>query len=369
MKRPILVLLLLAAVCMTTAQNRNRGLLAGRVFDSLTRQPLADATVTLMNNRDSSSIAFVMTDKQGNFSIRNINPGSYLLLFSYIVYRDIGVPISMGPPNYTVTIDAVYLTPDARTLQGVVVTAAPISIINDTIQFKAAAFKTKINATVEDLLKKLPGVEVDKDGNITAQGQSIQKVYVDGKEFFSNDPRLATKNLTADLVESVQVFDDMSDQAKFTKIDDGSRQKALNIKLKRDKKKGLFGRITAGAGTSDRYMSNASFNAFNNQSQLSVLGGANNVNRLGFASPDMGSGMSGAGAQQPQGAARRNAGGGGGAPDGNTESWNAGVNYRNSIIPRLQLSGNYFVSRITTVNRTSSYTQNFFNNDSASYAN
>src|SRR6185436_15610314 len=105
-----------------------------------------------------------------------------------------------------------------------------------------STFKTRINATLEDLIKKIPGLEVDKDGNITAQGQAIQKIYVDGKEFFSNDPRLATKNLTADLVESVQVFDDMSDQAKFSKIDDGSRTRTVNIKLKKDRNQGYFGR-------------------------------------------------------------------------------------------------------------------------------
>jgi hypothetical protein len=212
-------------------------------------------------------------------------------------------------------------------------------------------------------------MEVDKDGNITAQGKAVQKVYVDGKEFFGSDPKLATKNLAADLIESVQVFDDMSDQAKFTKIDDGSKQTAINIKLKKDKKKGLFGRLNAGAGTSDRYATNASFNAFNNKSQLSVLGGANNVNKLGFSSNDLIGGMGGMAAPAAVSAPRRNANGGGGAPDGNTESWNAGVNYRDTWASKLQVAGNYFSAHTTTINNTSSYTQNFFNNDSASYTN
>lgn len=369
MKRPILVLLLLAVVCMVTAQTRTKGTIAGRVLDSLTRQALADATVTLMSTRDSSSLAFTMVDKQGHFELKNIDQGSFLIAISYIGYRDITRNITISPASLQVNLGSVYLQPDAHTLQSVVITAAPITIINDTVQFKAAAFKTKLNATVEDLLKKIPGLEVDKEGNITAQGQSIQKIYVDGKEFFSNDPKLATKNLTAELVESVQVFDDMSDQAKFTKIDDGSRQRAINIKLKKDRKKGVFGRVTAGAGTSDRYVANASFNAFNNKSQLSVLGGANNVNRLGFTSGDMIGNMGGMAAPQSGGSTRRNAAGGGGAPDGNTESWNAGLNYRNLITPKLQFSGNYFAARTSTVNRSSSYTQNILTNDSASYAN
>jgi hypothetical protein len=127
-------------------------------------------------------------------------------------------------------------------LQEVVVSAPPISVKKDTVEFNASAFKTKPNSNAEDLLKKIPGVQVDKDGNVKAQGEDVQKVYVDGKEFFGTDPKLATKNITADMIESVQVFDDMSDQAKFTKIDDGSRSKTINIKLKKDKRKGYLER-------------------------------------------------------------------------------------------------------------------------------
>ena len=369
MKRFILVLSLLAVVCMGVAQTRNKGTLAGKVLDSLLGQPLADATVTLMSQQDSSSLAFAVVDKQGHFELRNLQLGRFLVLISYIGYRDIIKPVAITPAYLNINMGIVYLQHDSHTLESVVITAPPVKIINDTIQFKASAFKTRLNATVEDLLKKIPGIVIDKDGNITSQGKPIQKIYVDGKEFFSNDPKLTTKNLTADLVESVQVFDDMSEQAKFTKIDDGSRQPAINIKLKKDRNKGLFGRLTAGAGTSDRYMANAAVNSFNVKSQLSVLGGANNVNRLGFTSGDLISGMGGMDAQQGSGAARRNAGGAGGAPDGNTESWNAGINYRNTISPKLQFSGNYFAANTSTVNRSSSYTQNFFNNDSASNSN
>ena len=133
---------------------------------------------------------------------------------------------------------------DFKTLAGVTVTnEAPIVVKGDTVQFNASGFKTQPNATVEDLMKKLPGVEVDKEGNVKTQGEQVQKIYVDGKEFFGTDPKLATKNLTADMVESIQVYDDMSDQAKFTKIDDGSRTKTMNIKLKKDRNKGYFEKI------------------------------------------------------------------------------------------------------------------------------
>src|SRR5260221_3337459 len=148
---------------------------------------------------------------------------------------------------------------------------SPIKVKNDTVQFNANGFKTKPNATAEDLIKRLPGMEVDKDGNVKSQGEQVQKVYVDGKEFFGNDPKLATKNITADMIESVQVFDDMSDQAKFTKIDDGSRTQTLNIKLKKDRNKGIFGRALAAYGDQGRYEGNLSLNKFNGTQRFSVL--------------------------------------------------------------------------------------------------
>ena len=129
----------------------------------------------------------------------------------------------------------------------------------------------------------------------------MQKVYVDGKEFFGTDPKLATKNLTADMVESVQVFDDMSDQAKFTKIDDGSRQKAMNIKLKKDKKNGYFGKINVGGGTDNRYDNNLSFNKFKGNRQVSLIGAVNNTNKQGFSFSDIISTMGGFGNGGPGG--------------------------------------------------------------------
>ena len=158
-------------------------------------------------------------------------------------------------------------------LDAVVVEAAPIQVKKDTVEFNASAFKTKPNSTAEDLLKKLPGVEVDKDGNVKAQGEDIPKIYVDGKEFFGNDPKMATKNITADMIASVQVFDDMSDQAKFSRIDDGSKTKAINIKLKKDKKKGYFGRGSAGVGSDGRYSASITANRFNDVRKISIVGG------------------------------------------------------------------------------------------------
>ncbi|MBL0274408.1 MAG: TonB-dependent receptor family protein [Chitinophagaceae bacterium] len=282
-----------------------------------------------------------------------------------------------------------------KTLEGVVVTNdAPVQIKNDTIQFRADAFKTKPNATVEDLLKKIPGMQVDKDGNVTAQGESVQKVYVDGKEFFGNDPKLATKNLTADMVESVQVFDDMSEQAKFTKVDDGSKQKAVNIKLKKDKNKGIFGRALAAGGYGDggRYEGNLSFNKFNGNQRLSFLFNANNINKQGFSFSDIisamggfsgmgggrnsdgggggGFGGSGGGSSGMQMTSTRGGGSnffGGASATGITKSLSAGLNFNNEFGTKLKISGSYFLSSTDNEQRQNTYRQTFFPDDSITY--
>jgi uncharacterized membrane protein YgcG len=355
------------------------GTVKGKVFDSLGKSPLPDATVTLLNPEDSSSVAFAVVNKEGLYELKNIDAGKYILGISYIGYKEFIKHIAISATKPVVDMETVFLSANEGTLQGVVVVAPPITVKKDTVEFRAGAFKTKPNATVEDLLKKLPGVEVDKDGNVSAQGEQITKIYVDGKEFFSNDPKLATKNLTSELVESIQVFDDMSDQAKFSKIDDGSRQRTINIKLKKDRRKGLFGRINVGAGTSDRYVGNASFNIFNNKTQISVVGGANNVNRLGFTSNDlignMGgmAGITGGGGGGGRGGGGRGGGGGrsgaSGAPNGNTASWNGGINYRDQWSPKVEFAGNYFVNNTSTINRSNSVSQNFYPRDSTTYTN
>jgi hypothetical protein len=237
----------------------------------------------------------------------------------------------------------------------VVTSESPIQVKNDTVQFNASGFKTLPNATAEDLLKKLPGVEVDNEGNVKSQGEAVQKVLVDGKEFFGNDPKLATKNLTADMIESVQVFDDMSDQAKFTKIDDGSRSKTINIKLKKDRNKGYFGRALVGIGDDGKYEGNLSVNRFNGNKRISLLFNGNNINKQGFSFSDIissmggfsgfgggGGGNFGGGGMQVTGG--RGGGGnfGGGGSTGLIKSLSAGLNYSDQWGSKIKVTGSYF---------------------------
>lgn len=357
-----LVFLLLCTAQFVTAQNK----ISGKVVDAMNRLPLPDATVTIIDPVDSSAIGFAVVDKTGLFEIKNLKTGKYELGITFTGYAPYKKKLDITQTQFVMDMDTVFMSLDTLSMLGsVVVQAPPISVKKDTIEFRASSFKTKPNATVEDLLKKLPGVEVDKEGNITSQGEEITKVYVDGKEFFLNDPKLATKNLSSDMVEAVQVFDDMSDQAKFTKIDDGSRKRTINIRLKKDRKKGIFGRSSASVGSSDRYEGSASFNVFNNDRQVSILGGANNINRVGFTNNDLVSAMGGMGGGGRGGRGRRGGGGGGTTNNGNTKTWSTGINYRDRWGSKVEFSGSYFVSQTTTTNFSESFRQNFFANDSA----
>lgn len=232
---------------------QQNGIVKGNVTDTLLHKGLAYTTISLVKQKDSTLISFSRADSSGNFKINNIAAGNYLLSFSYIGYMPVWKPIHVKAGEL-LDLGAVILT-DLIHTNSVTVNArrAPITINNDTVEFNTENFKTPPNAVVEDLLKRLPGVTVDKDGTVSVNGQKINKLFVNGKEFFTGDPKMATKNLDADAVDKVQVFDRKSDRAEFTGIDDGQTSKAINLKLKKDRNNSTFGRITAGAGDKERY--------------------------------------------------------------------------------------------------------------------
>ncbi len=195
----------------------------------------------MITAKDSSLVTFTLSNKQGGFEVKGLAEGDYRLIISSKGYVETKQLFTISPTAKNVDLGSLVVAKDYKTLEGVTVTSeSPIQVKNDTVQFNTSGFKTLPNATAEDLLKKLPGVEVDKEGNVKAQGEQVQKVLVDGQEFLGTDPKLARKNLTADMIESVQVFDDMSDQAKFTKIDDGSRSKTINIHIEERPQQGQF---------------------------------------------------------------------------------------------------------------------------------
>ena len=385
MKKTLPLLIgLIGLTSIATAQTVS-GSVKGKLVDTAAKQSLSEATVSVISVNDSSLVSYTLSNKLGSFEIKDLDAGDYRLLISFQGYQTFNKKFSITTGNRLVDLGEIKMEKEYKALGEVIVTDdAPIKIRNDTVEFKGNAFKTKPNATVEDLLKKVPGMQVDKDGTVKAQGEQVQKVYVDGKEFFGTDPKLATKNLTADMVESVQVFDDMSEQAKFTKIDDGSRQKAINIKLKKDKKKGYFGRALVGAGNDSRYETNLSLNHFNGDEQLSFLANANNTNKQGFSFSDIitamggfqnigsGGGMGGGGFGGGGGMQMMGARGGGlagligniSSSGGINRSFAGGINYNNYVAAKLKIGSNYFFSNTKNKTEKDIFRQTFFQNDS-----
>lgn len=254
--------------------------------------PISGATVVLLQAKDSILYKFAVSNATGDFLIKKVLPGDYILQATYIGFKMVNQPIKVEEDKAVGTILMEVKAEDVGTVT-VEADRVPLEIKNDTLVYNADAYKVRPDAVVEDLLKRLPGVEVESDGTVKAQGEEVKKVYVDGKEFFGDDPQTATKNLPADAIDQIEVFDERSDMSQFTGVDDGTRDKAINLTLKKDRKKGYFGTIEAGGGTENRYMSKANVNHFNQKLQASVLGMYNNINEQGFSIRDYASFMGG----------------------------------------------------------------------------
>ena len=283
------ILLFILTTLFNAASAQKNGVVRGSVFDSISNQFVGGATVTLLKKKDSSLVSFTMTDNKGQFEITSLADGDYRLLLTHINYHNSNTHFSITAQKKQADLGTIQMKDLAQILSEVTVTAEapPVTLVGDTIQYNAGSFKTPPNANVEQLLKNMPGMKVDKDGTITAQGQKVSRVLVDGKEFFGNDPKIATRNLPADAVDKVQSYDRLSDAAQLTGIDDGNSEKTINLKLKKEKKKGMFGKVNAGAGTADRYEGRFNLNSFKGARQLSAIGMANNTNAEGFSIMDM----------------------------------------------------------------------------------
>jgi hypothetical protein len=345
----------------------------GVVLDSAGGQPLREASVSLLHARDSSYVTFSLTDGNGRYALRGVRPGRYLVLVNALGYKSLQRPVAVAAAQSAVELPPLRPRAEAQQLGEVVVThQAPVSVSGDTVAFSAKAFKTQPNAPVEQLLKKLPGVEVDRDGTIRSQGQAVNKVLVDGKPFFGDDPKMATRNLPADIIDRVQLYDQQNDQANFSGIDSGERQRTINLVTRRDKRKGYFGTEQAGLGTEGRYQTKLGLNRFNNGRQLSALAQADNVNRQGFSDggpttslADGGGGASSLGSssgglvlEAPGGARNGGSTAGSGGQVGITESASGGLNYRDAWGKRLEVAGSYLAARATTLNDQQAQRQN-----------
>ena len=257
--------------------------LKGQIRDTSERKPLGNTSVSLLRKADSILVAFTRTKEDGSFILKNIKPGNYLLLATFPKYADYVEEITVKD-DQPVVLPLMSLIRKSQLLQEVIVTQklGAIRIKGDTMEFKADSFKVMEGANVETLLKKLPGIQVNSKGEITAQGERVQKVLVDGEEFFSDDPAVVTQNLRADAVDKVQVFDKKSDQATFTGIDDGEKTKTINLTLKEDKKRGAFGKAKIAGGTPNSFENEGMINLFKGKRKFAAFGTMANTGKSGL---------------------------------------------------------------------------------------
>ncbi|TSD62631.1 outer membrane beta-barrel protein [Inquilinus sp. KBS0705] len=280
--------LVLQCLCSFACLAQTNYSVKGTVADTVSNVKLSNSSVSILNAKDSTLRKFTRVAPNGSFSMSNLNKGNFILLITYPGYADYVEKFTLDSVKSTHDFGNVSLLLKSRLLKEVIVkgSVAAIKIKGDTTEFNPKAFKIEPNMKVEDLIRQLPGMQVDKDGKITAQGQAVPKVLVDGEEFFGDDPTLVTKNIRADMVDKVQLYDKKSDQATFTGIDDGEKTKTINIKLKEDKKNGYFGKVDAGIGTDGFYQGQGLYNRFKGKKKFSAYTTVSNTGKTGLGWED-----------------------------------------------------------------------------------
>jgi len=352
--------LLLAMLCFANiAFAQAQGTVSGKVLNQKDKQAIDYASVAIKRlSADSAVVGSTSTNTNGSFSVNNIAPGKYRLYVVYLGLKSINKDFELTAAKPSINFGELLMEDTGVTLKGVEIKGEtpPVVVKKDTLEINAATLKVKENSVVEDLLKKVPGVEVSKDGTVTTQGETIKRVRVDGKDFMGNDPLLATRNLPADMVDKIQIIDDMSEQSKFSGVDDGNREKILNIVTKNGvKNKGYIGNTTVGYGTDERHDVNINVNRFDGSQRISLLGQFNNVNKQNFGG---GVGGGGGGRGQMFGGA-----GGGQQQQGITTTSAGGIDFADTFDDGTQFNGSYFFNKTSLFNTNTSNTQRFLSND------
>jgi len=348
-----LILVLFAAIMPIKAQTPSSpgtGTISGKLIDQTTKEPVALANIRILQQKDSTFVSGQASKNDGSFSIP-VKYGSYIVHISFLGYKDIFKNVQVSASAPAVQLGTLLFYPSQIALSEIVIAAkAPeIRVKGDTLEFNADSYKVTESAVVEDLLKKMPGVEVDKDGKITVNGREIKKILIDGEEFFSDDPKVASKNLPAKMVEKLQVLDRRSEMAQMTGFDDDEEETVINLVVRPGMKEGLMGNAFAGYGSKDRYEANAMVNYMKNKNQYTFIGGLNNTNNAGFSdfATSMFSGMGGRGMR-----------GMFGGQSGVTTSGMGGFNFNTQFSEKLKLGGNLRFGSTNNDLISKTYTQN-----------
>lgn len=329
----------------------------GKLVDLVDSRPLAGATLTLSSAKDSLKTKFAVSDTAGIFRFDNLDFDTYYVQVAFIGYESYRQLASISDSIPSVDLGTIFVPKTSTTMTGITVTAKtpPAQQKGDTIQYNASQFKVNPDATVEDLVKKAPGITVDRDGTVTAQGEQVRKVTIDGRDFFGDDASAALRNLPAEIVDKIQVFDRLTDQAQFTGVDDGNAQKAINIVTKSGMQNGQFGRVYAGYGTDERYNAGGNMSFFKKDRRISIVGLTNNVNQQNFGSQDLLGLTSSGGRGGGRGGGGGGWGGGGGGftigqQSGISRTNALGINYSDRWGKKIQVSGSYFFNNSNLTN-------------------
>lgn len=340
-----IVFMLLASALQ--AQKVQYGRVKGTVIDSTDNNPLEAATVSVFLTSDSSLVSYALTGKKGDFTINDVPRATACwLMVSYNGYSTAIKNFRIPADKSELDIRLIRIDKNIRELGQVTVVAQkpPVVIKQDTIEFNVGSFTTRPNAMILEVLKQMPGVEIESDGSIIINGKKVSKVTLDGKEFFGGDPKIALQNLPKEIIEKIQVSDNRSREARFNKTKTGNEDVAINLTLRKDRSKGWFGMAAAGYGTDKRYEGFANLNYFNGNRQLNFLANANNTNRGNYSGEGFNIGNS--------------SGTLGGGGTGIQRTQNAGVNFSDNPSARLKLNGSYFFNRGDAENITRSRRQN-----------
>ena len=340
----------------------------GKLLDLIDNSPLAGATIQLSKIKDSTDRFTTISDTKGLFEFKNLSADSFLLKVSFVSYAGYRQYINLNDSVSNLDLGTLFIPKKTKDLDVVTVVSKtpPTQLKGDTIEYNASQFKVNPDATVEDLVKKMPGITVDKSGTVTAHGEQVQKVTIDGRDFFGDDATAAIRNLPSQIVDKIQVFDRLSDQAQFTGFDDGSSVKSINIVTKAGMRNGQFGRIYAGYGTNDTYSAGGNVSFFKDNRRISLIGLANNINQQNFGSQDLlgvtstgSSGGRGGGNRPGSGGSGRGGSGGGGNYSLNNNSNNFQVGQQNGISKTNAAGINFLDKWGKKVDVQASY---FFNN-------
>jgi hypothetical protein len=357
-----LLLLALVLLSLSTFSQLKNIEISGKIINLDTKLPLESATIYLQRVKDSSIITYTISDKKGAFLIENRTVEKLVDFYvSYNGYKTYYKRLKLDKPK--LSLKNILLSENTNELDAIVIMSqAPITIKKDTLEFNVKSFKTKKNANIEDLLRELPGVEVSEAGKIKINGKEVNKVLLNGKPFFGNDPTIATRNLSKDIIKKIQVSDTKTDDEAFTGEKGKQTNKTINLVIDKDKNKGVFGKIAAGLGTDKRNEYAGMFNRFDNDLRISALVGGNNINEPGFSFGEirkMFGGQSGNVNNQLFGF------GNGGINTSN----NVGVNFVDTWGKKVDPSANYFYSNSNSVNDTKSNRETILPDNSSFFTN